>query len=63
MISVTCPVCGRRMEGQSTAEWPRFPFCSERCRTIDLGRWLSEAYGLPREEPGEAPRPDETDTP
>ena len=23
------------------------PFCSERCRTIDLGRWLGEAYGLP----------------
>ena len=23
------------------------PFCSERCRTIDLGRWLGEAYSLP----------------
>jgi endogenous inhibitor of DNA gyrase (YacG/DUF329 family) len=23
------------------------PFCSERCRTIDLGRWLGEAYRLP----------------
>jgi endogenous inhibitor of DNA gyrase (YacG/DUF329 family) len=29
------------------------PFCSERCRQIDLGRWFSEEYGLPieREEP------------
>lgn len=27
------------------------PFCSERCRQIDLGRWLSEAYVLPGEEP------------
>lgn len=26
------------------------PFCSERCRQIDLGRWLSEAYVLPGEE-------------
>ena len=25
------------------------PFCSERCRTIDLGRWLGEKYGLPVE--------------
>jgi hypothetical protein len=23
------------------------PFCSERCRTIDLGRWLGETYALP----------------
>ena len=25
------------------------PFCSERCRTIDLGNWLSEEYGVPWE--------------
>ncbi len=25
------------------------PFCSERCRLTDLGRWLDERYGLPRE--------------
>lgn len=25
------------------------PFCSERCRQIDLGRWLGEEYGLPLE--------------
>jgi endogenous inhibitor of DNA gyrase (YacG/DUF329 family) len=25
------------------------PFCSERCRQVDLGRWLDEAYGLPIE--------------
>ncbi len=32
------------------------PFCSERCRQIDLGRWLSEAYVLPGEEQtGEQP--------
>jgi endogenous inhibitor of DNA gyrase (YacG/DUF329 family) len=41
------------MEGQSTAEWPEFPFCSRRCRTIDLGRWLDEAYRLPSRAEGE----------
>jgi endogenous inhibitor of DNA gyrase (YacG/DUF329 family) len=35
------------MEGQTPAEWPEFPFCSPRCKTIDLGRWLSEDYRLP----------------
>lgn len=26
------------------SEYPEYPFCSKRCRTIDLGRWLSEDY-------------------
>ena len=39
-----CPVCEREFEkSESTA----LPFCSERCRTIDLGRWLGETYRLP----------------
>ena len=47
MIRVRCPICERWIEGQSTAEWPEFPFCSRRCKTIDLGRWLGEAYRIP----------------
>jgi endogenous inhibitor of DNA gyrase (YacG/DUF329 family) len=39
-----CPVCKREFE-QATS--PALPFCSERCRTIDLGRWLGESYSLP----------------
>jgi uncharacterized protein len=39
-----CPICKREFDpATSTA----IPFCSERCRTIDLGRWLDESYGLP----------------
>jgi endogenous inhibitor of DNA gyrase (YacG/DUF329 family) len=34
------------MEGPSVAEWPCFPFCSPRCKTIDLGRWLTESYAV-----------------
>jgi hypothetical protein len=34
------------MEVRDFSEWPNFPFCSERCRTIDLGRWLGETYRL-----------------
>jgi len=28
---------------------PEFPFCSDRCRTIDLGNWASEKYTIPGE--------------
>ena len=39
-----CPVCNREFESETSTA---LPFCSERCRTIDLGRWLGEAYQLP----------------
>jgi len=29
---------------------PRFPFCSERCRMLDLGRWVNEEYRIPEED-------------
>jgi hypothetical protein len=66
MIRVRCPVCDQVMEGQGPAEWPEFPFCSTRCRTIDLGRWLGEKYRLKvpeaeREDPEEGP--EESDVP
>jgi endogenous inhibitor of DNA gyrase (YacG/DUF329 family) len=39
-----CPICKREFDrATSTA----LPFCSERCRTIDLGRWLGEEYSMP----------------
>jgi endogenous inhibitor of DNA gyrase (YacG/DUF329 family) len=50
------------MEGQSLAEWPEFPFCSSRCKTIDLGRWLGESYRIPADEAAPEP-PDESDAP
>ncbi len=38
------------------------PFCSERCRRVDLGRWLEEQYGLPSE-PEEEEEEEEEDEP
>ncbi len=38
--SLRCPIC-RKIVLREEAE---FPFCSERCRTIDLGKWASGAY-------------------
>jgi len=34
-------------------EYPEYPFCSKRCRTIDLGRWLGEGYRIGGGEPSE----------
>jgi endogenous inhibitor of DNA gyrase (YacG/DUF329 family) len=39
-----CPVCRGSVDLATT---PTLPFCSERCRTIDLGRWLDESYSMP----------------
>lgn len=50
---VTCPQCGE------LAEWsknnPFRPFCSERCKLIDLGCWASDSYSVPVLELGELP--------
>jgi endogenous inhibitor of DNA gyrase (YacG/DUF329 family) len=42
-----CPTCGR--EWQADERPPDFPFCSDRCRMVDLGRWLNEEYFVPGE--------------
>ena len=42
---VACPNCGKTVEWTPTAKWR--PFCSERCKLIDLGRWLDGKYQIP----------------
>jgi uncharacterized protein len=44
MTVVRCPVCGKPFDLQQSEA---APFCSSRCRLIDLGRWLDEQRGLP----------------
>ncbi|NOY29493.1 MAG: DNA gyrase inhibitor YacG [Planctomycetes bacterium] len=39
-----CSVCQSEFKPEATTA---MPFCSARCRTIDLGRWLEEGYSLP----------------
>lgn len=36
-----CPICKKPTDSENDKE---FPFCSERCRVIDLGNWSSEKY-------------------
>lgn len=39
-VKLHCPICKKAVKNGSA----EFPFCSERCRTIDLGKWASGAY-------------------
>ncbi len=47
MIRGKCPICDKPFETESLDRWPSFPFCSERCRMIDLGRWIDGDYAIP----------------
>ena len=47
MIKGRCPICAKPLEIAKLADLPSFPFCSERCRLIDLGRWIDGAYVVP----------------
>lgn len=44
--SKTCPECRKRFRYSSLKAHPWFPFCGDRCKTIDLGRWLSNEYAV-----------------
>lgn len=54
MIRGKCPICGRVFETPNLDAWPSFPFCSERCRLVDLGRWIDGNYVIPGKD-GTAP--------
>ncbi len=43
-LEVTCPKCKKKFNYYSSAFRP---FCTEKCRLIDLGQWLNESYTVP----------------
>jgi len=57
MSTVHCPICEKPFDSQQS---PAAPFCSHRCRLLDLQHWLDEDYGLQHEgeDPHEATRSD-----
>jgi len=64
--TLKCPTCGRRVKYKDCSEVPDRPFCSERCRLIDLGKWFNEEYRIrvPAEDspPAESPPAAPTDS-
>ncbi|MBN2702310.1 MAG: DNA gyrase inhibitor YacG [Methylohalobius sp. ZOD2] len=60
-MQVKCPQCGRAVEWRQ--DNPNRPFCSPRCKSIDLGEWAAEnryIAGEPTEHP-EASHPENTE--
>ncbi|MGH8631271.1 MAG: DNA gyrase inhibitor YacG [Burkholderiales bacterium] len=53
---ITCPRCGEATIWHESN--PYRPFCSERCKLIDLGQWATEGYRIPQAE-DDAIKPDE----
>ncbi|MCX7898295.1 MAG: DNA gyrase inhibitor YacG [Rhodocyclaceae bacterium] len=45
VYTVSCPTCGKPVAWGPQS--PYRPFCSERCKQIDLGAWASERYRVP----------------
>ena len=58
MPTVICAVCGKQFDPEHT---PAMPFCSSRCRLLDLQRWLDEEYGLLSEPNEEVEGPESRD--
>jgi endogenous inhibitor of DNA gyrase (YacG/DUF329 family) len=56
---VSCPRCGTQVAWG--ANNPYRPFCSERCKLIDLGDWATEKYRVPVEEAKDSPEAKEQD--
>lgn len=57
VTEVACPTCGKAVAWTPTEKWR--PFCSERCKLIDLGEWLNEGKRIPGEP---APLPEQGDS-
>jgi hypothetical protein len=57
-----CPICKKSVTSCDDPVAPNrfFPFCGERCKLIDLGRWLDEKYWIGNDPPPESPRRDDS---
>ena len=65
MIRGRCPTCSKPFEIESIDKLPSFPFCSSRCRLIDLGRWIDgSTYVVPDDvvQPTSMPDPADQDS-
>ncbi len=43
-VVVDCPACGRKTPFSASNRWR--PFCSQRCKSLDLGAWAAERYRI-----------------
>jgi endogenous inhibitor of DNA gyrase (YacG/DUF329 family) len=57
--SVPCPTCAKPVHWSEESPWR--PFCSERCRLIDLGEWFGEGHRIPIGPEDESPEEHDED--
>lgn len=57
---MACPQCGKSVVWEEKNRYR--PFCSERCKMIDLGAWATEAYRVPVEDENDALEEEGPDT-
>ena len=50
-MSPRCPICRKAVAPRAAND--AYPFCSPRCKLLDLDRWLGEAYRIPAEPVGD----------
>jgi uncharacterized protein len=53
MPVLKCPNCQRTVTYTDPVEVPWRPFCSQRCKLVDLSKWLNEEYRISEELPEE----------
>ena len=46
---IECPVCNRKVCFKHFSDATYFPFCSRKCKLVDLGRWFNEEYSIERD--------------
>ena len=46
MPRIKCPRCEKVLRFRRVRDLPYFPFCSERCKMVDLGKWLDGEYRI-----------------
>ena len=64
VVRVPCPRCGKVTETDDEKPLAEhFPFCSELCRLVDLGKWFAEEYRVEGGKPGGAAEPPAGDDP
>jgi len=61
LLTFVCPICSKSLSVERREDAPFRPFCCERCKMVDLGRWLDGSYRI--SEPTPPPAPDDEPAP
>ena len=52
-VRINCPIC-KKVIADAPADYPPRPFCSPRCKLVDLDNWLNERYAISEPLPSDA---------